>query len=397
MKYYQNLKNTDFKICSKCIYDERMDGISFDNEGVCNYCHKTEELIEEYGTGKKKGEKKFEEILAKIKTHGRKKKYDCIIGVSGGTDSSFLLYKAVTEWGLRPLAVHFDNTWNTSIATMNIQKILKPLDIDLFTYVVDNKEIDDIYKSFFLAGVPEIDCPTDLGFAYTLRLAASKFKIKYILEGHTFIEEGITPLGVNYFDGKYIKSIHNQYGQKKMKSYKLMTFTRFLKSILFDQIKFIRPLWYIKYSKKEAQEILKQRFGWEYYGGHHLENRMPAYYHGAYLPSKFNTDLRNHTLSAQVRSNLKTREQAWQEYNFPPKVEEGLIDYFKKRLNLTDEVYEKVMRSNPKKWTDFPTYKKRFEFLKPLFFIFAKLELVPMSFYIKYCNKIKNKDDKNNL
>ena len=136
------------QICSKCIYDERVGGISFDEDGECNYCKQIDALALEYGTGAQKGKEKFDKVLAQIKKGGKNKKYDCIIGVSGGTDSSFMLH-LTKKWGLRPLAVHYDNTWNSAISTQNIRKVLSKLDIDLYTRVVDNQEVDDILRSFF--------------------------------------------------------------------------------------------------------------------------------------------------------------------------------------------------------------------------------------------------------
>ena len=149
-----NINKVNLQICSRCIYDQRIPAIHFDDEGVCNYCRQVEGLITQYGTGKDKGEALFADILKDIKRKGAGKKYDCIVGVSGGTDSSYLVYLA-KEWGLRPLAVHYDNTWNSAIATMNIHKVLRCLDIDLHTHVVANKEADDIFRSFFLSGVAD--------------------------------------------------------------------------------------------------------------------------------------------------------------------------------------------------------------------------------------------------
>jgi len=379
-----DINQVDLKICSRCIYDERVPAIHFDDEGVCSYCRQMESLVEQYGTGQPKGEMLFAAILDDIRRAGQGKPYDCIVGVSGGTDSSYLVYLA-KEWGLRPLAVHYDNTWNSAIATMNIHKVMSSLDVDLYTHVVANKEADDIFRAFFLSGVAEIEAATDLGYAYLLRKAAAKYSIKYILEGHSFVEEGITPLGRNYFDGRYIQAIHQQFGRAAMETYPLMTFTRFLKSAMFNRVKFIRPLWYIKYSKEVAKTFLSERFGWRYYGGHHLENRMTAFYHSVYLPQKFGSDMRNNTLAARVRNGTLSRTQAWSEYNTPPLIEDELVSYFKKRLELTDELYEQVMHTPPKNWTDYPTYKKRFERLRPLFYMLAKSNLVPMSFYLKYC------------
>ena len=222
--------------------------------------------------------------------------------------------------------------------------------------------------------------------------AANKFNIKYIFEGHSFIEEGITPLGKNYFDGRYIREIHKQYGKLSMKTYPLMTFSRFIYSILFKRIKKIRPFWYIEYNKSEAQAFLKKEFDWEYYGGHHLENRMTAFCHSYYFPKKFHTDFRNNTLSAEVRNNKKSRAKAWQEYNTEPYLENNLLDYFKKRLSISDDEFDEIMKQPLKYWYEFPTYKKRFERLRPLFYLLASANLVPMSFYLKYCFPVKNHD-----
>lgn len=379
-----DITRVSVRICSRCIYDERVPGISFDEEDVCNYCRQVDSLKSQYGTGLRRGKDRLSKIVREIRAQGRGRRYDCVIGVSGGTDSSYLVHWAVDQ-GLRPLAVHYDNTWNTAIATQNIGKILSGTGVDLHTHVVDNKEVDDIFRAFFLAGVAEIEAATDLGYAYTLRRVAAKYGIKTILEGHSFVAEGITPLGRNYFDGKYIRSIHNLFGTLPLRTYPLMTFSRFLKSAIVDRPKFIRPLWYLNYSKEEAQDLLRERYGWQYYGGHHLENRMTAFYHGIYMPRKFGGDLRNNTLAARVRNGSLDRAAAWAEYNSPPKLERQLLDYFLKRLGITASDFDNVMAETPRNWTEYPTYKRRFERLRPLFAVLANADLVPMSFYMKYC------------
>jgi len=376
---------SELKICSRCIYDETVPAISFDENGVCNYCKMVDDLKAEYQTGTPEGEKRIDELIEQIKADGKGKKYDCIIGVSGGTDSSYMVYWAVKK-GLRPLAVHYDNTWNTSIATENIRKVLGKMKVDLFTHVIDNKESDDIFKAFFTAGVPEIEASTDLALAETMYRAAEKYKLKYVLEGHSFVAEGISPLGKNYFDGKYIKHIHKTFGKRPMRTYPLMTFYRFMKAALILRIKKIRPLWYIQYSKEEARAFLEKEFGWEYYGGHHLENRMTSFFHGIYCPGKFHIDYRNNSLAASVRAGIMKRDDALVEYYLqPPYIEPELEGYFKKRLELTDEEFTRIMSSPPRYWYEFPTYKKTFEMLRPLFYILMKADLVPRSFYMKYC------------
>jgi N-acetyl sugar amidotransferase len=376
------------RVCSVCIYDESVPNISFDENGVCSYCKMVDSLVDEYHTGKPEGEAEIQRIIEQIKKDGKKKQYDCIIGVSGGTDSSYMVHWAVKN-GLRPLAVHYDNTWNTSIANENIRKVLSKLKVDLFTYVVNNKEVDDIFKSFFLADVPEIEAATDLALSEVLYRAASKYKVKYVLEGHSFLTEGISPLGKNYFDGKYISSIHKKFGTMPMKTYPLMTFAAFLKWTLFLKIKKIRPLWYIQYNKEDARAFLEKEFGWQYYGGHHLENRMTSFFHSYYCVTKFGIDYRNNTLAAAARNGQMPREEALAEYIKPPYLEPELLEYFKKRLNFTNEEFNAIMSRPPKYWYEYPTYKKRFEMLRPLFYVLMKSNLVPRSFYMKYCFPVK--------
>ncbi|PPR78876.1 MAG: hypothetical protein CFH01_00728, partial [Alphaproteobacteria bacterium MarineAlpha2_Bin1] len=264
------------KICNRCIYDDTVPNISFNSQGICNYCDQHDELEKEYPLGNN-GDKKLELLIEQIKKAGRKNKYDCVIGVSGGCDSSFLLYKLVS-FGLRPLAVHFDNTWNSAISTMNIAKVTDKLGVDLFTYVVNNKEYDGIYKAFLLAGVPDIEAPTDIGIATTQYLAAAKYNIKYIIEGHSFRTEGISPLGWLYMDGKYIQSIIKKYGNQKIKTFPNLTLVKQMKWMVWNRFKRVRPLYYIDYNKKIAMDILKDKFDWEWYGVHHLENQFTAFY-----------------------------------------------------------------------------------------------------------------------
>lgn len=377
-------KTADVTVCTRCIYDSAITGISFDPQGVCNYCRQIEDLEREYGTGTPTGEKALAEIVAEIKRHGRRKKYDCVVGVSGGTDSSYLLLKAL-EWGLRPLAVHYDNTWNSAIATENIRKVTSALHIDLYTHVLDNRESEDIFRAFLIAGVPEFDASTDLGFVQTLRSAAAKFGIKYILEGHSFKAEGIAPMGKNYFDGRYIADVHRRYGTLRLRTYPNMTFWQFMKWALVYRQKFIRPLWYVHYSKEEARNVLVEKTGWQYYGGHHLENRATSFLHTVYNPLKFQLDNRNLSLAAEVRAGLLSRDEALRIYQSPIKPEPELVAYVKKRLSLSDEEYEGLMSGPKRTFRDFKTYKRRFERLRPLFRILANANLVPMSFYLKYC------------
>jgi hypothetical protein len=340
----------------------------------------------QFGTGTPEGISAYEAIIQEVRAAGRGRRYDCVVGVSGGVDSSYMLHH-VMELGLRPLAVHFDNTWNTAIATENIRKMTRKLNIDLYTHVVNNREMDDIFLAFLKAGVPELDAATDLGFAETHYRAASAHGIRYVFEGHSFLEEGISPLGSMYFDGKYIEGIHRRFGSLPLNTYPLMDFKAFMKWTLVKRIRKIRPYWFIPYRKGEARELLTEQYGWQDYGGHHLENRMSAFMHSCYLPQKFRMDQRNNTLSALARNGAMSREDALRAYAEPPYIEPELVGFFKKRLGLDGDTYDRLMSAPPHWYQEFETYKRRFERLSPLFYLLARAQLVPMSFYLKYCTR----------
>jgi N-acetyl sugar amidotransferase len=374
------------QICTRCIYDDTVPNIIFDHEGVCNYCRQIETLEQEYPMGAE-GEARLRKIVNEMKAAGRGKKYDAVIGVSGGCDSSYLVHQMKEVYGLRLLAAHFDNTWNSTIATENIHNVLDKLGVDLFTIVVDNKEYDDIYRSFFNAGVKDIDCATDIALATTLYRAAEKFGIKYMIEGHSFRTEGVAPLGWVYMDGKYIQSVHQQFGKLKMKTFPNLWLYKQLQWMLFGRIKKIRPLYYMNYDKEAAKKLLTEKYGWQWYGGHHLENRFTAFAHSYFFPRRWNMDFRIAGYSAYCRNGWMTREEAMRLMNEPAHLEVGLLDFVKKRLGFSDEEFECLMTMPKKTYKDYVTYKKTFELMRPFFWLMYKMDLIPKSFYIKYTAK----------
>jgi len=379
-------------ICSRCVYDDvNIPNIDFDERGVCNYCRQIDAMKEKYRTGLPEGERLFDEIVERIKRDGKGKRYDCVMGVSGGTDSSYMAYLAVEKYGLRPLAVHLDNTFNNAIATENIHKVLGALNIDLVTHVVARKEAEDIYRAFFKASVIDFDVFADIGVPQLLYSTAAKYGIKYQLEGHSYIAEGISPLGTMYADGMYLKSVHKQFGRVKLETFPNMSLFDFLKWIAVYRIEKIRPLWYVKYSKEDARELLKAKFNWAYYDGHHLENRTGAFQHSVLGPQKFGLDSRANSLSASVRSGKIAREAALSNLTVPPVVEEGLIAYMKKRMELKDEEYDMIMKAERRTFRDYRTYKTTFERMRPFFYLMLKAGLIPESFYIKYCFPLPNR------
>jgi N-acetyl sugar amidotransferase len=370
------------RICARCVYDERIPGITFDDEGICSYCHMHDVMDAQYPTGAA-GDLALRKIVARIREAGRGKKYDCVVGVSGGCDSSFMLYKMV-EYGLRPLAVHFDNTWNSPIATTNIYNVLEKVGVELDTYVVNNKEFDDLSRAFLLAGVKDIDITTDIGLTTTLYRAAERHGVKYIIEGHSFRTEGIAPLGWVYMDGKYIESVHRRFGTRPMETFPNLWLKDFLRFAAVRNIRRIRPLYYMDYQKDEAKRFLAENLNWAWYGGHHLENRWAAFVHTCYWPQRYGIDGRLLGHAALVRSGQLARSDALAMLAGPAPVMEDVVDLVKKRLHLSEAEFQAVMNAPQRTYVDYVTYKRTFERLRPLFWLLYKFDRIPKSFYVKF-------------
>lgn len=372
-------------MCSRCIITSDVPRAKLDESDVCFYCGLHDSLDAQYPIGPESiaALAAFaERIKRDAKANGSK--YDCILGVSGGTDSSFLAH-ALVGLGVKPLAVHFDNTWNSPTATGNIYAVLDKLDIALETYVVDNSEYDDIYRSFMLAGVKDIEAPTDIGFMGVLYRAAEKHGIKHIVEGHSFRTEGVSPMGWLYMDGGYIEDVHRQHGTVPMKTFPNMAFRDFLRWSTWNAIQRTRPLYWLDYRKEDAKKFLAETFGWKWYGGHHLENRFTAFYHTYFLPKRWGINFRQIELSALVRSGQLERDDAIEQLLAPRQGDAELIAMVKKRLGFSDEEFDSVMTLPKRSYREFATYKRRFERLRPLFWVLWKLNRVPKSFYEKFC------------
>lgn len=370
--------------CSRCLYStDNVTGISFNADGLCNYCQTIERMEPEYPTGAE-GRRRLEKIAAAIREEGKGKKYDVAVGVSGGCDSSYMVMLA-KELGLRPLAVHFDNTWNSTIAVENIQCVLRELDVDLETYVVDNEEYDDIYRAFLQAGTPDLEAPTDLALAVVLNRACEKHGIRYIFEGHSFRTEGISPLGWLYMDGKYISSVHKQFGKMPMKTYPNMPLKHFLKWTVMQRLNKIRPLYYLDYNKEKTKEMLSKTYGWQWYGGHHLENRFTAFFHSYFWPKRWGIDGRLLGHCALIRCGQLDKEVARESLRSPQEIDLELVEFVRRRLGYSEEAFDALMNLPKKTYRDYPNYKGTFELLRPLFYLLYKANRVPKSFFMKFC------------
>jgi N-acetyl sugar amidotransferase len=372
--------------CSRCVFHSDIPGISFDQHGVCNYCHAIEDMEREYPNGKE-GQPHLDKLVDDMKRAGRGRKYDCILGVSGGCDSSFLLHELV-QLGLRPLAVHFDNTWNSEIATHNVRKMTDALDVDLFTIVVNNKEFDDVVRSFFKARIIGLNAATDIALVSTMYQAAEKYGVKYQIDAHSFRTEGISPIGYSYFDSKMISSVVERHGTTQIKPLPMLPLKDFLRWSFLLRLKRVRPMYYMEYDKEQAKSMLADTYGWRWYGGHHLEDKCSAMALSYLQPYTMGIDQRVNGYAALVRSGQMNREEAIAKLAVPPEYDPQLLEYFKKRLNISDQEFERVCALPVGSPLDYETYKPDFERLRPLFWLMYKMQLVPKSFYQRYCKKM---------
>ena len=353
----------EYKICAQCIMDTLGNPeIHFDEHGVCNYCHEYTEKAKVRLIAPEEREKRLNEVIEKIKKSGKGNQYDCVIGISGGVDSTYVAFM-VKKYGLRPLAVHFDNGWNSEVAVSNIEKTLKKLDIDLFTYVVDWEEFKDLQYSFLKASTPDGEIPSDHGIYATLYKIAAKYGINFIIYGNNFKTEGVMPRlwAYGHIDWKYIKSIHKLFGKTKLKTFPYFTTFKFLWYSIIKRIKIISILNYIDYDKNEAMKVLENDLDWIYYGGKHYESNYTKYYQGILLPQKFKIDKRKLHQSALILCGATTREEALVEIQkpaYPPEKVKEDTEYVIKKFGITDEEYNNILHDKIKNYTDYPSHYK---------------------------------------
>ena len=331
--------------------DESDPLISFDEKGVCNHCKEYKEKATKKLLPPNHREIEFKRIISKIQVEGKGKKYDCILGISGGADSSYMAYISKKN-GLRPLIVHFDNGWNSELAVSNIEKVLTKLNFSLNTFVIDWEEFKDLQLAYLKASVIDIEIISDHLISGVLYKLAAENKIKYILSGHNIVTEAILPNSWvhNKQDAINIKDIHKKYGKIKLKNYPFFSSVKSKKYINLKGIKIIDILNYIDYNKRKAKQILKDELGWRDYGGKHYESVFTRFFQGYILPTKFNVDKRKAHLSTLICSGQITREEALQELEKPIYDAEQLkIDkeFVLKKLGLTEEEFEDIMKQKP--------------------------------------------------
>lgn len=344
--------------CNHCVMDDTDPGLRLDEEGICQYCRVQEELEEQYPLGVE-GHAALEAQIAEMKAAGKGKAYDCIIGVSGGTDSTYQLHLA-KEHGLRALAVHFDNGWNSDIAVSNIEHVTRKLGFELQTYVVDWEEFKDLQLAFLKASTPDSEIPTDLAIQRVLYDVAAQEGVKYILNGHSFRTEGKVPIYWSYGDGRYLKAVHKKFGTVPLKTFPNYTIWNLFYFSYIKRIKQVRLLYHVPYNKPEVKKMITEEYGWKDYGGHHYESVYTRFYQGYILPKKFGIDKRKRELSALIRSGQVSKAEAKailvNEPTMPEELAKSDKAYVIKKFGLTEQEFEDIMDAPHRTFEDFPNY-----------------------------------------
>ncbi|HVU98934.1 MAG TPA: N-acetyl sugar amidotransferase [Puia sp.] len=363
-----------YQQCALTVMDTIADpDITFDENGISNYYHAFKKAEREFVFTGAEGDRRLKDLVDKIKAEGRNKPYDCIMGLSGGVDSTYVAYQA-KQLGLRPLAVHFDNSWNSELAVKNIENIVSRLGLDLYTLVVDWEEFRDIQLSYMKASVVDIEVVSDHGIFTTLYKLAKKYKIKYVLSGNNVATEYIMPRSwlFNKMDHVNLRAIHKRFGTVPLKTYPV--YDTALKKYCHDilQIRTVTMLDYMPYNKKAVKELIAKELDWRDYGGKHYESLFTKFYQAYILPEKFHIDKRKAHLSTLICSGQMTKEEALKELAQPLYTPEALkldYEYVLKKLGLSTSAFEAIMKLPPKKHTDYPIERgvfDRFPVLRPL-------------------------------
>lgn len=356
--------NKEYRICSKTVMDTVGDpDIVFDENGICNYYHEFLEKLKIRVPAPDKAEKELKKMILNIKSAGKNKQYDCIIGVSGGVDSTYTAW-LVKQHGLRPLAVHLDNGWDSELAVKNVENILSRLEIDLYTEVLDWEMFRDLQLSFLKSSTPDGEIPTDHAILAVLYKTAAKFKVRYIISGMNFRSEGMLPptWARGYLDWKYIRSVQKIFGKQSLKTFPHFTVIGFLYYNLARSISSISILNYVNFNRTEAIRIIQNELGWRNYGSKHHESVYTRFYQAYILPKKFGIDKRKAHLTCLIISTGEiSREQALEELKLPPsdpKQMEEDKEYLLKKLDITLEEFEQIMTMPIRTIMDYPNNHK---------------------------------------
>lgn len=382
-------KDIEYQQCTRCICDVTIPGISFKASGTCSLCDMDDVLAAAFPNDER-GEESLKNKFDAIRKDGKGKKYDCIIGISGGRDSIYLLYLAVTKWKVRPLAVHFNDGFDNPVAGENMLKAVRKLGVELRTITSDFRECKDLKIVDLKASTPLLNNGTDVGIGASLYGVAYKEGIKHILFGQSFRTEGIRPLAWAYFDGDHLRAVHRKLGKQSLRKWKADDpgFNLGIKEMFFytvlNGIRVHSPLYNYPYIRKEAGEILQRELDWVYPGAHYFDDlywALITYFHRV----KFNIDFRLIEYSALIRSGQMTREQAIEKVKKPYQLEDPkIISLCIKRLGITEEEFDSFLKLPPKNWWDYPNSYQWMQLFRIPIYLATKMGLFTQAIYDKY-------------
>ena len=344
--------------CRRCIMSSAADpDIVFDQEGICNHCRRYDELLPQRVLSGAEGRAALGRIVEAIKSHGSGKEYDCLIGISGGVDSTYVAY-LTKQLGLRPLAVHVDNGWNSELAVKNIELALRKLGIDLYTEVLDWDEFRDLQLSFLRASTTDMEIPTDHAILAVLWKQALAHNIKYIISGMNFATEStfVQSWAYGHWDWRYIKGLQKRFGHRPLKTFPHFTMLDLFYVHVVRGVRSVSILNYVDYDKTKVMETLSDELGWRYYGGKHYESVYTRFVQGYILPRKFKVDKRYGHLSDMIRAKQITREQALSEIAKSPYPDDLLAkdySFVLKKLGISDNELQEIMSAPVRSFADY--------------------------------------------
>jgi N-acetyl sugar amidotransferase len=361
----------NYRQCNRCVMDTTDPDIVFDDKGHCNHCNNYFERISQRIYNGERSDIQLQAIADKIRKKGKGKPYDCILGVSGGIDSSYAAY-TLKQLNLRALLVHMDNGWNSETSVKNIKFLADKLGFDYESYVLDWVEFRDLQLAFLKASVPEIETPTDIAIPAALHRIASKYGVKYIISGGNFATEGILPKTWHYNakDLVYLKFIQKTFGSGKIRKFPVFGWRSELYYKLWKGIRIIYILNDVNYRKDTAMKTLETELGWKYYGGKHYESKYTGFVQSYILPEKFHIDYRRATLSTQICAGEVTRDHAIEILEEPSYNSESIHEekeYICKKLRISTSEFDDIMKQAPRWYRDLPNAEKKLEFIYNLY------------------------------
>lgn len=355
--------------------------ITFDDRGYCNHCIHAEWLLATKLPAYKTGEYRLEQVVGRIKQSGKGRPYDCIVGVSGGVDSTYAAF-LVRRLGLRALAVHFDNGWNSELAVQNIEQVLRKLDTELYTHVVDWEEFRNLQLSFLKASVPDAEIPTDHGIWALLYQTAARFGVRYVISGTNLSTESILPRSWTYYvtDWTYIQDIHRRYGSRRLRTFPHASVWKFMYWVLGRGIRTVSLLNSVDYDKQQAIATLERELGYRKYGDKHHESIYTRFFQSYILPVKFGIDKRRAHFSSLIMSGQLAREDALRCVAEPiasPEMIKEDLQYVTKKLGQTPEEFGRLMAEPPRTYAEFKNESRRYERLKAIMRFAQQRGLLP--------------------